>query len=73
MITIQRLVQYFTEYAFVYVGLYGESFIDSGKEVFKLFKVGFVVCSLAHLSLTSSSGPIVAESRLHHYPKRFHR
>lgn len=36
---LQTLVQYFTEYTFIYVGLYGEKFIPSGKSVYQLFKV----------------------------------
>ncbi|GMH64218.1 hypothetical protein TrLO_g14583 [Triparma laevis f. longispina] len=35
---IQNIVEYFNRWAFVYVGVYGDSFIASGKAVFALFK-----------------------------------
>ena len=35
---IQSLVEYFNQWAFVYVGLYGYSFIDAGKNVMTLFR-----------------------------------
>ena len=35
---LEALAEYFNKWAFVYVGLYGYSFIDSGKNVMTLFK-----------------------------------
>jgi hypothetical protein len=35
---IQNMVEYFNRWAFVYVGVYGDSFISSGKAVWQLFK-----------------------------------
>jgi len=35
---IESLVEYFNQWAFVYVGLYGYSFIDAGKNVMTLFR-----------------------------------
>ena len=35
---IIRLVEYFNKWAFVYVGLYGYSYMDAGKNVMTLFK-----------------------------------
>ena len=35
---LEALAEYFNKWAFVYVGLYGYSFIDSGKNVTTLFK-----------------------------------
>jgi len=35
---IERLVEYFNKWAFVYVGLYGYSYMDAGKKVMSLFK-----------------------------------
>ncbi|KAL7550651.1 hypothetical protein ACHAWF_013864 [Thalassiosira exigua] len=35
---IERLVEYFNKWAFIYVGLYGYGYIDAGKRVFNLFK-----------------------------------
>ena len=34
---LERLVQYFNSYAFVYVGLYGYDYLSAGKKVFELF------------------------------------
>lgn len=35
---IERLVEYFNKWAYVYVGLYGYGYIDAGKKVINLFK-----------------------------------
>merc|ERR1719276_712456 len=35
---IERLVEYFNKWAFVYVGLYGYGYVDAGKKVISLFK-----------------------------------
>jgi len=35
---IEWLVEYFNKWAFVYVGLYGYSFMDAGKNVMTLFR-----------------------------------
>lgn len=35
---IERLVEYFNKWAYIYVGLYGYGYIDAGKRVFNLFK-----------------------------------
>lgn len=35
---LQDVVEYFNRWAFVYVGVYGDSFIQSGKAVMRLFK-----------------------------------
>eukprot|EP00545_Synedropsis_sp_CCMP1620_P000608 CAMPEP_0119011304 /NCGR_PEP_ID=MMETSP1176-20130426/5585_1 /TAXON_ID=265551 /ORGANISM="Synedropsis recta cf, Strain CCMP1620" /LENGTH=534 /DNA_ID=CAMNT_0006964105 /DNA_START=28 /DNA_END=1632 /DNA_ORIENTATION=+ len=35
---IERLVEYFNQWAFVFVGLYGYSFMEAGKNVMTLFK-----------------------------------
>ena len=35
---IESLVEYFNKWAYVYVGLYGFSFMESGKNVIQLFK-----------------------------------
>eukprot|EP00978_Attheya_sp_CCMP212_P014217 scaffold36176_cov48-Attheya_sp.AAC.2 len=35
---IERLVRYFNKWAFVYVGLYGYSYIEAGKSVMELFQ-----------------------------------
>lgn len=38
MTYIQRLVEYFNKWAFVYVGLYGYDYMTAGKNVMTLFK-----------------------------------
>ena len=38
IITNLSILQYFNKWAFVYVGLYGYSYIEAGKNVFSLFK-----------------------------------
>lgn len=35
---IERIAEYFNKWAFVYVGLYGYSYIEAGKNVFTLFR-----------------------------------
>jgi Plasma-membrane choline transporter len=35
---VQQLVEYFNQWAYVYVGLYGYSFLDAGKNVMNIFK-----------------------------------
>mmetsp|Transcript_28741 Transcript_28741/g.61279 ORF Transcript_28741/g.61279 Transcript_28741/m.61279 type:complete len:575 (+) Transcript_28741:166-1890(+) len=35
---IERLVEYFNKWAYIYVGLYGYGYIDAGKRVINLFK-----------------------------------
>lgn len=35
---LQQILEYFNKWAFVYVGLYGYSYIEAGKNVFSLFK-----------------------------------
>eukprot|EP00571_Detonula_confervacea_P012360 CAMPEP_0172303330 /NCGR_PEP_ID=MMETSP1058-20130122/4866_1 /TAXON_ID=83371 /ORGANISM="Detonula confervacea, Strain CCMP 353" /LENGTH=494 /DNA_ID=CAMNT_0013014089 /DNA_START=17 /DNA_END=1501 /DNA_ORIENTATION=- len=35
---IESILQYFNKWAFVYVGLYGYSYLEAGKNVFSLFK-----------------------------------
>ena len=35
---IQGIVEYFNKWAYIYVGLYGYSYIEAGKNVFTLFK-----------------------------------
>ncbi|KAL7579701.1 hypothetical protein ACA910_021846 [Epithemia clementina (nom. ined.)] len=35
---IERLVEYFNKWAFVYIGLYGFSFMDAGSKVMNLFR-----------------------------------
>lgn len=35
---IERLVEYFNKWAYVYVGLYGYGYVDAGKKVINLFK-----------------------------------
>jgi len=41
---IERVAQYFNKFAFIYVGLYGYSYLEAGKNVFSLFKNrGFTV------------------------------
>jgi hypothetical protein len=35
---IERLVEYFNKWAFIYVGLYGYSYIEAAKAVVELFK-----------------------------------
>lgn len=35
---IERLVEYFNKWAYVYVGLYGYGYVDAGKRVISLFK-----------------------------------
>lgn len=35
---IIRLVEYFNKWAFIYVGLYGYSYMEAGKNVMALFK-----------------------------------
>mmetsp|Transcript_33051 Transcript_33051/g.63155 ORF Transcript_33051/g.63155 Transcript_33051/m.63155 type:complete len:586 (-) Transcript_33051:185-1942(-) len=38
MTYIERLVEYFNKWAYVYVGLYGYGYVDAGKKVISLFK-----------------------------------
>ena len=38
MLYVQRLVEYFNKWAFVYVGLYGYDYMTAGKNVMTLFK-----------------------------------
>jgi hypothetical protein len=40
---IEALVEYFNKWAFVYVGLYGFSFMESGKNVMALFHSRYVM------------------------------
>ena len=35
---LQSIVEYFNKWAFIYVGLYGYSYMEAGKNVFNLFK-----------------------------------
>jgi hypothetical protein len=35
---IERMVRYFNKWAFIYVGLYGYSYLDAGKNVMELFR-----------------------------------
>ena len=35
---LESLLQYFNKWAFIYVGLYGFSYLESGKKVIELFK-----------------------------------
>jgi hypothetical protein len=35
---LERIVEYFNKWAFIYVGLYGYSYMDAGKNVFALFR-----------------------------------
>jgi hypothetical protein len=35
---LERLVSYFNKYAFVYIGLYGYDFLESGHRTFQLFQ-----------------------------------
>lgn len=37
LLWVERIAEYFNRWAFVYVGLYGYSYIDAGKRVFALF------------------------------------
>mmetsp|Transcript_7002 Transcript_7002/g.12596 ORF Transcript_7002/g.12596 Transcript_7002/m.12596 type:complete len:720 (-) Transcript_7002:225-2384(-) len=38
LLWIERIVQYFNKWAFVYVGLYGYSYLEAGKSVMTLFR-----------------------------------
>jgi hypothetical protein len=38
LVWIERLAEYFNKWAFVYVGLYGYSYMEAGKNVFALFR-----------------------------------
>lgn len=38
LVWIERLAEYFNKWAFVYVGLYGYSYMEAGKNVFTLFR-----------------------------------
>jgi hypothetical protein len=38
LVWIERIAEYFNKWAFIYVGLYGYSYVEAGKNVFSLFR-----------------------------------
>lgn len=58
MVYIERLVEYFNKWAFVYVGLYGYDYMTAGKNVMTLFKSRGWSTVIAHSLVQKAMGMI---------------